>query len=71
MKRTLSPFGRKIRKALIDIGMKQDELAKSVGTTPAYLGMILFGERSGQKYRKKIIEVLNIEDSHKTDNAAS
>lgn len=71
MKRELCPFGKEIKKALIDVGITQEELAQQVGTTPKYMTHILFGTRSGAKYRARITSVLGIEDRHCADSAAS
>ncbi len=59
-KRKLTPFGVTVKKRLIDIGMTQAELAERVGTTRIYMNLILHGERSGEKYRDKIVKVLDI-----------
>ena len=59
-KRKLTPFGVTVKKRLIDIGMTQAELAQKVGTTRMYLNLIFHGERSGEKYRDKIVKVLDI-----------
>ena len=61
-KRQLTPFGMKVRKKLIELNMTQVELAQKVGTSNCYLGFILHGERSGEMYIGKIIELLNLED---------
>jgi transcriptional regulator with XRE-family HTH domain len=55
-----SDFGKKIKKRLVDRNMTATELAKELGTTPQYLNLILHGKRSGKKYRKKIVELLDI-----------
>lgn len=57
----LTPFGTKVRKKLIDLGMTQVELAALVGCNKQYLHKILCGERSGQKYLDEISRVLDIE----------
>jgi len=40
--------------------MTAAQLADALGTTPQYLNKILHGDRSGEKYIKKIREILNI-----------
>ncbi|HHY72880.1 MAG TPA: helix-turn-helix transcriptional regulator [Bacillus bacterium] len=50
-----------IRKRLLEKGKTQEQLAKEVGTTKVYLNYILHGERSGQKYLPKILDVLEID----------
>mgnify|MGYP003593126958 CR=1 FL=1 len=71
MKRRLCPFGKAVKKALLDKNMTQEELAKHVGTSPAYLGLILFGNRTGMKYRHSIVTELGLdsqwENIHKTN----
>jgi len=58
--RELTPFGKVVRKRLIDMNMTQVELAEMVGTNKQYLNHILCGERSGQKYVGEISKLLNI-----------
>lgn len=69
-KRKLTPFGMLIRKRLLELGLSQAWLAKQVGTTKVYLNYILHGERSGKKYRSKILETLDI-DPESLENVAS
>lgn len=57
----LTPFGKKVKKRLIDIGMTQVELAALVGCNKQYLHKILCGERSGQKYLDDIAKALEID----------
>lgn len=60
-KRSLTLYGRMIQKRLIDKGMTQVELAKYLGCDPGYLCQILYGDRTGTKYREKISKLLDIE----------
>jgi transcriptional regulator with XRE-family HTH domain len=60
-KRPLSEFGEIVNKKLIELNMTQKELSKKVGTTPVYISYILRGERGGQKYKDKILKILNDE----------
>lgn len=60
-KRKLTPLGVAIKKALIDRDMPQVELADSLNMSPKYLHLILYGERSGKKYLRKIGVLLDIE----------
>lgn len=61
-KRTgLTPFGKKVRKRLIDKDMTQVELAVLLGCSKQYLHKILAGERSGRKYMEAIARILGIE----------
>ena len=57
-KRELTDFGKRVKHRLIELNMTQVELAEQVGTSKQYLGKILFGERSGETYLKKIEQVI-------------
>lgn len=57
----LTPFGKKVRKRLIDRNMTQVELAALLGCNKQYVYKILTGERSGKKYIKEIARILDIE----------
>lgn len=59
--RKLTPFGRKIKKTLVDKQMTQVKLGEELGVSPKYLNLILYGERSGEKYIKQIASILGIE----------
>lgn len=60
-KRQLTPFGMTVKKRLIEKGMTQVWLAEEVGTSNKYLNLILYGDRTGEKYIQKIISVLDID----------
>lgn len=66
-KRKLTDFGEEVKKRLYELNMTQKTLAKKVGTSEAYLSMILYGERSGAKYRDKIKAVI-FASLHRTTN---
>ncbi|MDD2235367.1 MAG: helix-turn-helix transcriptional regulator [Desulfitobacteriaceae bacterium] len=57
-KRKLTPFGVLVKKRLLDLEMTQVELAQAVGTSKNYLSLILYGERTGDKYLPRIIREL-------------
>lgn len=57
-KRKLTDFGEIVKKQLFELNMTQKILAKKVGTSEAYLSMILYGERSGAKYKDKIKSII-------------
>lgn len=57
----LTPFGKRVRKELIDRNMTQAELAARIGCNRQYLYKILTGERSGGKYIENIAKILEIE----------
>lgn len=60
-KRKLTPLGKRIVKELTDRDMTRQELAREIGASPVYLGYILRGERSGEKYLPAIAAVLGWE----------
>lgn len=60
-KRQLTPFGVLVKKTLIEKGMTQVQLADEVGTSNKYLNLILYGDRSGDKYLLSIARVLDID----------
>jgi len=57
-KRKLTDFGELVKLRLFQLNMTQKNLAARVGTSEEYLSMILYGERSGKKYKDKIKSVL-------------
>ncbi len=62
MMRKLTPMGVKIKKALIDKGMTQVQLADQLGVNPRYINHIIHGERSGRKYMNEIIRILELNE---------
>lgn len=60
MSRQITPFGREIKKALVDKEMTQRQLAAEIGVAPAYINHIIFGERPGAKYKQQIITALGL-----------
>ncbi len=60
-KNKLTPFGKAIKKKAISKCITLSEVAEAAGTSPVYLSYIMYGERSGLKYRRKIGEVLGID----------
>lgn len=59
-KRKLTPFGKDVKMRLIELEMRQEELAKIVGTSPQYINHIMYGERTGDKYKEKIRKTLDM-----------
>lgn len=55
-----SEFGKVIKKALVDKNMTAKELADRLSIKPQYLNGIIHGIKSGQKYKDKIIKILEI-----------
>lgn len=60
-KRQLTPFGIAVKKRLVEKGKTQVWLAGEVGTSNKYLNLVLYGDRTGEKYIGKIISVLDID----------
>ena len=63
-KRQLTPFGIMVKKTLIEKGMTQVRLAQEVGTSNKYLNLILYGDRSGDKYLPMIVKILELDPKH-------
>lgn len=61
-KRKLTAFGEKVKSKLVELNMTQKALAKKLGTSDVYLSMILYGERSGEKYKDSIVKILEISE---------
>ena len=59
-KRKLTPFGLSVKNRLADMNMTQKELANRLGTSDAYLSMILYGERAGTMYIASIKKILDL-----------
>lgn len=57
----LTPFGKRVVKALTDQDMTKSELAAEINITPQYLSYILNGTRSGDKYLPAIIAALGLD----------
>lgn len=56
----LTPYGRAVKKALIDRNMTQLELCREIGCYESYLLKIMKGLRSGEKYGNAIYRVLGV-----------
>ncbi len=59
-KRKLTPFGEEVKRKLIEVNMTQKKLAEDIQTSEVYLSMILYGERSGDKYMDLIKKKLKL-----------
>lgn len=57
-----TPFGRYIKKRLIDRDMQQKELAALVGTAPPMITYIIYGERAADKWIEPICAALGDAD---------
>ncbi|MBR1391521.1 MAG: helix-turn-helix domain-containing protein [Lachnospiraceae bacterium] len=60
-KRAMTPFGKEIKRRLLELELTEGELAEQVGTSPQYINHIIFGERTGKKYVQPICDVLEIQ----------
>lgn len=58
--RQITPFGRAVKKALVDKDMTLKELANLVGASPNYIGLIIYGERPRSKYIPAISRALGL-----------
>ena len=52
-------FGNYVKKKLIDIGMKQIELAERTGVSEDYISEILNDKKEGLDIRSRIIAIIN------------
>ncbi len=52
-------FGIEVKKALLDIGMQQAELAAKVGVSTGFLSQVLRGKKEAIETRKKILFIVN------------
>ena len=52
-------FGNYVKKKLIDLGMKQIELAERTGVSEAYISEILNDKKEGLDIRSRIIAIIN------------
>ena len=52
-------LGREIKKRMIDLGISQRELARRVPMRYQYLNAMLKGNKSGDKYWPRVLEVLD------------
>ena len=59
----MNEFEKAVRKALIDKDMKLTDLANHLGISLTYLYDILADNRKAEHQKKKIIEILNLQES--------
>ena len=55
------PFGREIKKRMIDLDMTQSDLARKMGVSSPYVGEILRGTRASENARRKICEAVGLD----------
>lgn len=58
-KRKLTEFGMYVKKKLLDLGIEQRDLIKEVGMSETYLIDIIYGGRTADEMKKRIIDTLN------------
>lgn len=54
-------FGIEVKKALLDIGMQQAELASRLGLSTGFLSQVLSGKKEALETRRKIISIVSEE----------
>ena len=59
----MNEFEKAVRKALIDKDMKLTDLADAIGISLTYLYDILAGNRKAEHQKKKIIEILKLQEN--------
>jgi DNA-binding Xre family transcriptional regulator len=59
----MNEFKKAVRKALIDRDMKLTDLANAIGISSTYLYDILAGNRKAEHQKKKIIEILELQEN--------
>ena len=59
----MNEFEKAVRKALIDKDMKLTDLAEAIGISLTYLYDILAGNRKAEHQKKKIIEILELQEN--------
>lgn len=57
-----TPFGVKVKIALVKNNMTNQELAKKLGCTKSTISDVIFGRNLSSKTRKRIAKELGIED---------
>lgn len=56
-----TPFGKEVKKKLIDMDMDDGELARIIGISQSYLTDILKGTRIGTERKKQIAKYLELD----------
>lgn len=59
-RRKLTPFGKAVKKKVIEKDMSLAELADLLGISRQHLTNILAGERPGNDYRLRIVNILEL-----------
>ena len=58
-KRVLTDFGLWVKRKLLELGFEQKDFVKEVGISETYLIDLMYGGRSWEEMKKRIIEVIN------------
>lgn len=58
-KRELTDFGLWVKRKLLELGFEQKDFVKEVGISETYLIDIMYGGRSAEEMKKKIVETIN------------
>ena len=66
-KRELTEFGLWVKRKLLELGFEQKDFVKEVGISETYLIDLMYGGRSGEEMKKRIIEVINTLEVKKLD----
>ena len=66
-KRVLTEFGLWVKRKLLELGFEQKDFVKEVGISETYLIDLMYGGRSGEETKKKIISVINRLEVKKAD----
>lgn len=56
----ITPFGRRVKIRLLELGMDARELAAAVGTSEVQISRIIHGKRPGYEQIPRIADVLGI-----------
>lgn len=61
----LSEFGLYVKTNLVKLGLTQRQLSNETGVPEKYLSKMLYGLRSGKKYKKSIIGFIEKKKANK------
>lgn len=59
-RRKPTPFGKRVRMRLIELDMRQKDLASLLGVSDAFLTYLLYGDRPLGTWEKRICDALNL-----------
>lgn len=65
-----TPFGRAVKKALLDAEMNQEQLAEALSMHSHLLSDILYGRKAGYKYKAAIVQLLRMDPRWLNGDAA-